>query len=213
MILPAIAMGQDPGRHLDRSKIVELSKEEAFNYNRGEMETPGFIERFLQALGDALSAMTGSQEVGGFLEVILYIVAFILMMYAIIKILGINIRGIVYREQANEPLIFGLSEEIEQINFESRIKEGQAKGDLSEVVRLYYLWSLQILNARNIINWKSGKTNHEYQNEITNSSLLKAFQSLTYYFEYSFYGHFEVGQNMVQSTETAFSSLRKEVGE
>ncbi len=73
--------------------------------------------------------------------------------------------------------------------------------------RYYYLWLLKTLSDRNIIEWDIEKTNGDYLNEISNLELKNEFQFLSYVYEYSWYGEFNLNETDFEKTEIAFLKL------
>jgi len=55
-------------------------------------------------------------------------------------------------------------------------------------VRWCFLKSLQWLNKQNKITWQPAKTNVDYQQELKDKTLKADFTSLSYVFEYVWYG-------------------------
>lgn len=79
---------------------------------------------------------------------------------------------------------------VESIN--RLINTAEAQGDYRLAIRLHFLKTLRLLDDNDHIVWRSGKTNHEYQTEIKDKLLKEHFDGLSYVFEYSWYGQFEI---------------------
>jgi hypothetical protein len=54
------------------------------------------------------------------------------------------------------------------------------------------LQNLKILADKNVIVWKSNKTNRDYVYEINRQDLQQLFKHITDVFEYAWYGHLAV---------------------
>ena len=74
-------------------------------------------------------------------------------------------------------------------------------------IRYYYMWLLKSLTDRGEIEWDIEKTNGDYYREIKSESLKQDFQFLSYVYEYSWYGEFEISDSDFSKTETAFLKL------
>ncbi|MEL7147196.1 MAG: hypothetical protein AAFO69_12555, partial [Bacteroidota bacterium] len=98
-------------------------------------------------------------------------------------------------------------EDIKGTDFESKIRAAYENKNYREVVRFYYLFSLNKLDAAEIIRWKKGKTNYEYLYEVENDKIRTHFSSLNYYFEYAVYGEFEITESLAKSSESLFHQI------
>ena len=68
---------------------------------------------------------------------------------------------------------------------------------------------LKFSPTKNYITWEQGKTNHEYVAEVKEETLRKWLHQLSFYFDYAWYGNFQVNRdtfNKVQSTFQDFKS-------
>ena len=63
---------------------------------------------------------------------------------------------------------------------------------------------LKSLSDKNIIEWDIEKTNLDYQREIQNTEIKKNFRFLSYVYEYSWYGEFELTEDDFRKAENAF---------
>jgi len=66
---------------------------------------------------------------------------------------------------------------------------------------------LKSLSDKNTIEWDIEKTNSDYIREIKDNKLKQDFQFLSYIFEYSWYGEFELNDNDFSKAEAAFLKL------
>lgn len=95
-------------------------------------------------------------------------------------------------------------EDINQMNFGQMIADTKNESNYKLAIRYYYLWLLKKLSDREIINWHWDKTNGDYLYEITDSSLKKDFEYLSYVYEYSWYGDFPIDETSFIKAEKAF---------
>jgi hypothetical protein len=86
--------------------------------------------------------------------------------------------------------VFTMNDEeiIKQNNFEELIQEALNDKDYRLAVRYYYLQLLKQLIDRQLVTWHPDKTNHDYVNEIKNQFIKEQFKSLTFIYDYVWYG-------------------------
>ncbi len=58
-----------------------------------------------------------------------------------------------------------------------------------------------------MIDWKQGKTNRMYVNELNKNELHRPFQYLTTQFEYVWYGEFELNNNSYEMVRNKFEEF------
>ena len=93
------------------------------------------------------------------------------------------------------------------MDFYSSITKAKKENNWRLATRYYYLWLLKSFSDKDIIEWDIEKTNADYLNEISNLELKKEFQFLSYVYEYSWYGEFDLTKTDFERTETTFQKL------
>jgi len=67
---------------------------------------------------------------------------------------------------------------------------------------------LRLLDDAKHIIWRSGKTNHDYHQEIQNGEIKEQYDNLSYIYEYIWYGQFDVeNQSEYDQHKNSFSRL------
>ena len=100
------------------------------------------------------------------------------------------------------------NENIHEIDYEKAIQEALGSNDFRLAVRLIYLRTLKLLSDREVIHYQEGKTNNEYTREVSETEYGSSFVSLSYHFNYLWYGHFEAGKHNWESAETEFNKIK-----
>lgn len=95
-------------------------------------------------------------------------------------------------------------EDIHQMDFQKLTAETKQAGDYRLAVRYYFLWLLKRMSDREIIDWHWEKTNSDYLYEIKNQDLKKDFEYLTYVYDYSWYGDFQLDDKAFAKAERTF---------
>lgn len=95
--------------------------------------------------------------------------------------------------------------------WETAIQDALRNEDYRLAMRLHYLQSLQNLDKRNLIKYHHEKTNWTYVNELRNKSPYNAFKNLTTYFDYIWYGKFELSKEKYDTLKEEFSLLNRSI--
>ena len=184
-------------REYDTDKLQELQDSGDFDYVAEKTEPPSLFRRIWNYITGLLQsifeAATGT-PVG---KILLYICGFILLMVAIIKLLGINPRDVFYgsSDKGKSEIEF-FEENIHELDFDKLLAESLADQDYKLAIRLTYLKTLKLLSDRFLVEWEPGKTNYEYLSELRQADLRASFSTLSYHFDYAWYGDFDVDEGI-----------------
>jgi hypothetical protein len=210
-------------RLFDTTAIVKYHKDPAFNY--AEKNTTltwwdhfwiwvwdvwrnfwDWVASVFQRLFGSIRA--GKQAASVFKYVIIGMAA-VLIVYLIFKLIGIDLLRIFKKNPATIEVPYTESiENIHEINFDEAIENALLVKDYRLAVRLLYLRSLKQLSDSNFINWKLGKTNSTYLNEIADAEQRRQFSIVTRQFEYVWYGDFPVDGQSFQDINTIFQEFK-----
>jgi len=204
-------------REFDQSRIDQLKDSGDFDYVERQEETPSLLQRimnFIQKfIGSIFQAATGT-PIG---RILLYVALFILLLVAIIKIFSIDIKDVFYGSADKGKTSFEYMEEnIHELNFDQLLNDALASKDYRLAIRVEYLKTLKALSEVQIIDWEQGRTNYEYLYQLNDKKLKQPFKDLCYYFDYAWYGDFEVEQSIYEKAHAKAKTLadiasRKEV--
>ncbi len=78
-------------------------------------------------------------------------------------------------------------------------------------IRYYYLFLLQKLSDRNLIDWDPEKTNLDYANELKDSNLKEEFSYLSYLYDHAWYGDIDFDQSAFETTTKSFNNAIKKI--
>lgn len=162
------------------------------------------VGRFLRDLfdfGGIGDSMSGLQ----ILFKIIAILVIIFVVYLIVKVIINKEGGWIFSKSAKKiDVVENVEENIHAIDFKKIVNQAVFDKNYRVAVRYYYLWLLKSLSDKDVIEWDIEKTNRDYYNEISNSTTKKNFQFLSYIYEYSWYGEFELTQEDFQKAEQTF---------
>ena len=103
-------------------------------------------------------------------------------------------------------------EDIATTNWEALLQQAIAGNDLRLAVRYRYMWLLQILQRRELIQYRNDKTNYEYYTELSDTSYKQPFKQLSRQYEYVWYGHFALPRAAYEAYSDLFNNLKKQLG-
>ena len=145
-----------------------------------------------------------------FLKILPYLLLAVLIFILIKFFLNVNARSISHNRK-NQPLVT-LSEEehiIKNEDIQKLIQQALADKNYRLAIRYYYLYSLRLMNEKELIVWELQKTNADYNRELEKTDLKKPFAQITRLYEYIWYGDFPIDQSKFLKAEANFLSLQK----
>jgi len=143
----------------------------------------------------------------------IYILTFIVVLFFILKAL-LNDEGNWIFGRSSKKIDINatvLKEELLETNFNDLIQKAKDTNDYRLAIRYYYLKVLKALTQNEIIEWDNEKTNYDYYNEIKNDDLKEQFQYISYVYDYTWYGEFNLDKDSFDTAETKFKQLINEI--
>ncbi len=201
-------------RKPSQSKIDKFSDDDNFKYEEEPIASPGFIDRFLTWL---LYKIFGNINPDGhsikvFWNFIIIPLAVIIIIFAILKLLGIKVTGIFGRKASKVDLNFKIGDEdVRGSEFDELLAKALADKNYRLAVRYLYLKTLQKLDELQLITWNPNKTNHSYINELSNKKLTSSFQEKVFLFELVWYGEYQIKEIEFDQIQQAFISFNQQL--
>ncbi len=191
-------------RSFDRKILEEFKSNPDYQYGRPRQGLT-LLQRVMiwiaMALGWLFQFLT--KTVLG--QIIFYGLCASLILYVVLKLLNIDARDLFFRSRSSSRIDFKLAEEsIHELEFEKLIDEALRRKAYRDAVRLVFLFSLKKLSDADLIQWMPGKTNDEYMTELKQHPSKRRLQELRYYFDYAWYGHFEINEQTFASVHRTF---------
>lgn len=191
-------------RNFDQSAIDEHKTDSDFDYGQRAEEELSLWQRFQIWLKRMLNKLFyfGTETPIG--KIIIYLLVAIALVYAIYKLSTIRSNKLFYSNNGEELDYELYHENIHEMDFERLIEEAVSNQNYRLAIRLIYLFALKKLADQHLIDWQPGKTNFDYVREVTQPQLKEGFHDLSYYFDYSWYGDFEVSKSLYIKVEQIF---------
>lgn len=104
-----------------------------------------------------------------------------------------------------------ISEDIFAINYQKEIDKAAAQGNYRLAIRLLFLRLLKNMSEKSIIVYKQDKTNFDYLGELHPTNYYTNFFRITRNYEYSWYGHFMVSEDVYKIIRRDFDQFDKEL--
>jgi hypothetical protein len=101
------------------------------------------------------------------------------------------------------------TDDIFSIRYEPEIAKAENAGNFRFAIRLWYLYQLKALSDNGLIDYRPGRTNHDYVVQLQKTAYGRDFSRLTRNFEYSWYGQFNVSQEAYQVLRNDFITFKK----
>jgi hypothetical protein len=199
-------------RKFDNEKVNKYRSNADFQYKAVKQEGITWWDRVKYAIMQFIARLL-SLATNTFLgRIIFYTLCISLLLYFLIKFLNIDIKEAFYRSTKSSTPRAGHDEEnIYEISFEERIKEAYDRKDFRECARLTFLYALKKLSDRQVIIWRPGKTNEEYWQELNQHPTRQSWQELRLYFDYAWYGHFDIDEKTYGDIQNVFGEFNRKL--
>ena len=202
---------------ISENDLTQFRKDPKFDYEIIKSE-PTWWDNFKTWLGNLFLRffewIFGAEEAAGALAIFLRILPYLLLIGLIIILIRffINVNSSAQANPNGPKAFVALSEEehiIKNEDIQALIQKALADKNYRLAVRYYYLYILQLMSEKELIDWQLQKTNRDYQNEIEKPDVKKAFTKITRLYDYVWYGDFGIDGAQYQQAELIFSTLQK----
>lgn len=156
----------------------------------------------------------GVEEAVGMLAAFLRILPYLLLALLLFLLIRffLNVNASATSGKHRGEAFVGLSEEehiIKNEDIQLLIQKALEDKNYRLAIRYSYLYILQLMSDKELIDWQMQKTNHDYLAEIKKPDLQKSFSKITRIYDYIWYGDFAIDEVKYQKAEAAFSQLQK----
>ena len=192
-------------RSIDSIKIKAYLKDKDFTYFEDPESTMTPWERLMNWIAKQFARLTEFEAYGTAWDIFMYVLIAFAVIAIIFGIYKSEVKGLFFSNKNQNGLNVSESlEDIHTIDFEAMIAEAIASRNYRYAVRLNYLRSLKILSDKEIINWKTVKTNREFLREIKETKIKSQFENITSDFESIWYGGFDIDQPLYSKLQLRY---------
>ena len=93
-------------------------------------------------------------------------------------------------------------------NWETLLHNAVHNDDYRLAVRYSYMWMLQIMQQRGLIQYRIDKTNYEYYTELNETNYKQPFKQLSREYEYAWYGRIALSHSAYSDFKNLFDNVR-----
>lgn len=182
--------------------------DKSFDYVEPKHKKSAF-EKFLEWLFNNPSKSESKGSFSAFWAWLIYGIIGIALIYTIYilvsVLLGKKGAWLIFKKSDDKGVFYGDDEEaILETDYNALINSAIASGDFRLAVRYHYLLVLQKLAAKGIITLHQDKTNSDYRYEIKDKKLNQSFGYISYIYDYTWYGAFDMGRFEYEMASGAF---------
>ena len=146
-------------------------------------------------------------------KILVLIVILLIISYAVVRIILNERRRIKNKKpekkEEEKDVEQILPEDLLESNWASLLQNASMNKDSRLVVRYSYMYLLQLLQQKQLINYRLSKTNYDYFFEIREPELKQYFKLLSRQYEWVWYGNYElIPEKLEQFNNTFHLSLK-----
>lgn len=194
-------------RQFNAKHIEQYKPQKEFQYEDEPKEHMGIMDIIGYYITQLIRKLLGVRGEMTMWRMIFYALMAIALVFIVVNLLGLDIRGVFGRE-AKTVVDYNVQEEnIREMNLDDLIAEAIAKGEWKLCIRFHYLKALRMLTDRELIRWEQGKTNMDYFYELRGEDLKANFLTVTNAFENAWYGNAEVNRQNYEQSKPGFENF------
>ncbi|MEM8508328.1 MAG: DUF4129 domain-containing protein [Bacteroidota bacterium] len=204
---------------IKEADLVEYRADENYNYEPEVVDNSwwegvknwlyNILRRFFEWLFGVDAA---PKYIAAFLKYIPYLLLGVLLFLLIRFLIKANTKNIIFSK--TNPNLVVLSEEeriLKTEDIQELIKRAFEQKEYRQAIRYYYLYLLKLLMERDLIDWQLQKTNDDYLQELSHSTLQPLFKKVTTLYDYIWYGEFEIDAKGYEMARNQFDLLKKSI--
>lgn len=198
-------------RNFDQQQLPVYRGQKDFIYDNVAPVQEDLWDRFWKWIWELIDRVLSNTYAGGFLKYSVIVVLAAVVIFVVIKMLGLDFRIFAGKAREVEVPYTETTDNIHEIDFNAEIDRAVAAGNYRLAVRLFYLYSLKRLDERAIISWMPEKTNQTYLAEIEDPDQRSQFGRLTRQFEFVWYGEFFIDKAHFNQVKLDFDRFNGKV--
>ena len=215
LLLPDTVGTAVAAEQLTDDQWQKLTNDKAFGYSKetelAAPKKPSATDNIFSTIIAAIVLFFSS----GMGKMIVWVLLFLLIGFALFRILSADRTGL-FKRRKEQPEDEGndqevLTEDMLHTNWEEYIDKATREGNTRMAVRDSYMMLLQLLQKRQLIQYRTDKTNYDYYYELANTNLKNPFRLLTRQYEYAWYGNYPIQEEAYQEYLNTFNNLKSQL--
>jgi hypothetical protein len=198
-------------RSFTEEEIGRLKSDPDMAYKQPPTVAESLWDRFWAWIAEFFDSLFDKAVNTNWGKVIVYALGLALLIVVIMLILKVNAFRVLYSGEGNAQKYHVLDENIHEMDFDNLIREATDRQDYRRGVRLLFLYALKLLSDKDLIHWESGKTNHDYVDELNKGDLKGGFNELSMYFDYAWYGNFNISHDTFNKAQGTFTNWKNKL--
>lgn len=198
----------------DEEKLDALKQKPAFDFHREQTESWwAKFKRYLRLKWNTfLDWIFGEYRTTQFITFILkslpYLIVGGVVIFAVWLFNKLNPAEVLLNSEEKAQVFLSDEEEIIQSrDIQKLIEKARSNQNFRLAIRYHYLFVLQQLTEKGIINYNFSKTDEDYLAEIETPNLKNQFGKLARIYDFVWYGNFETNQPDFEKAEREFSKM------
>jgi hypothetical protein len=179
------------------------TEREVFRINESAPEK-NFLLKLLYRLANLFSGNTG-------LFLLWTIISLVAALVILMVVRNYQVKGKKIHAAAADTPVTG--DDIVHTNWANLQQQAMQRGEMKLAVRYSFMWLLQLLQERSMIDYRKDKTNYDYYRELAGTALSRDFRQLSARYEYVWYGQFTLTNDDCSAYLELFNRLRRQLTE
>ncbi len=213
--LPLTRAQDSVARKINPLQLQQLTSDKAFGYKNDIEAMPVVpkpeenfkpLEEFLKVLGSIFGS--------GVWTVLLWIIIIATVGY-MIYIVALNKNNFMFARKKKSIASAddtGDNEDFALTDWEHLTQQAVCNNDLRMATRYRYMWLLQLLQEKQLIQYREDKTNFEYYSELSASQIKQPFKKLSRQYEFAFYGNYVPTTTAYNDYAATFNTVKQQLG-
>lgn len=111
-------------------------------------------------------------------------------------------------DDEEEEIAAVVAEDLFTTNWEEQLEKAIRENNLRLAVRFGYMRLLQLLQEKQLIQYRSDKTNYDYYHELGETEIKTPFRQLSRQYEFAWYGDYAVAPQVFEAYINTFNQLK-----
>ena len=198
-------------RYPDQKLLEDFRSDNDYNYSNEPLPSENPVAKWLKWFFKKLSDLFSGGSFDSFWQYVIMAAGAGLLLFLLYKAKVLDYVFPSRKVTEASEYVVG-QENIHEINFEEAVANALDRRDFRLAIRLQYLKILKLLSTKELINWRPNLTNQEYVQQLEKYPYHADFVQLTRYFEFAWYGDFQIDESGFKEMKEFSASFQKKIG-